>query len=341
MSNLDVVISWTAPGANYGGITAYEVAIADTRSYGAPATETTYCDASTDPVFSERFCAVPMAHLWSTYGLLLGDLVAASVRAYGVNGWSAWSSATASGVEVETVPTQMGAPSEGPSTNEYQIEVLWAALTTTAETGASAILSYNLQGHAGAADTPGAVWESLAGDLSEYPGTSYTVTSGIVEGATYSYRVRAQNLWGWGAASPTVELVASTRPDQVATPTTSINPDTGGLVISWVAPAAHGSPITAYLIEVRDRVASQWIADSSCDGSDSAVVAALECEIPMLTLTASPYSYTLADLIVLRVSAYNAKGWGPTSADNADGALATAVPEQPSAPARASETAPT
>lgn len=219
--------------------------------------------------------------------------------------------------------------------------MLWTALTTSVETGASPILSYNLQGHAGAANTPGAVWESLAGDLSEYPGTSYVVTSGIVEGATYSYRVRAQNIWGWGATSPTVELVASTTPDQVATPTTTIDPSTGGLVISWASPTAHGSPITAYLIEVRDRLASQWAADASCDGSDSAVVAALQCQIPMLTLTAAPYSYTLADLIVVRVSAYNAKGWGPTSTDNAAGALATAVPAQASAPVRASETAPT
>jgi hypothetical protein len=85
----------------------------------------------------------------------------------------------------------MGDPSEGSLTSEYQIEVEWSALTTTAETGDSAILSYNLQWHAGAADTEGAVWESLAGDLSEYPGTSYIVTSGIVEGATYSFRLRA------------------------------------------------------------------------------------------------------------------------------------------------------
>jgi hypothetical protein len=74
----------------------------------------------------------------------------------------------------------MGAPSEGSQTNEYQIEVLWAALTSTEETGASPILSYNLQGHPGASGTEGAVWESFAGDLSEYPGTSYIVTSGIV-----------------------------------------------------------------------------------------------------------------------------------------------------------------
>lgn len=117
LSNLDVRVSWTAPGANFGGITAYELAIEDTN--GARVTESTYCDGSTEPVFSERFCAVPMAHLWSAYGLVLGDLVAASVRAYGVNGWSAWSPSTASGVTVETVPTQMAAPSEGSLTNEF------------------------------------------------------------------------------------------------------------------------------------------------------------------------------------------------------------------------------
>jgi hypothetical protein len=260
LESLDVRITWTAPGDNYGGITAYELAIAD--STGAAVTENTYCDGSVSPVLYELFCKVPMAHLVDTYGLALGDLVAASVRAYGVNGWSAWSSATATGVTIETAPAQVTAPTEGSATSEYQIEVVWTALTTTVETGDSQILSYNLQWHAGAADATGAVWESLAGDLSEYTGTSYIVTSGIIEGATYSFQVRAQNLWGWGEVSPTVELVASTTPDQVATPTTSINGDTGGLVISWTSPTDHGSPITAYLVEVRDRVASQWVADS-------------------------------------------------------------------------------
>ena len=60
-------------------------------------------------------------------------------------------------------------------------------------------------------------------------------------------------------------------------PTTSIDLDTGDLVIQWIAPEDHGSPITAYLIEVRDKVGSSWIESASCDGSLSSVVTALTC----------------------------------------------------------------
>lgn len=79
LESLDVKISWTAPNANYGGITAYELAIAD--STGTAITETTYCGSSTAAVFSQLYCLVPMAYLRDTYGLARGDLVEASVRA--------------------------------------------------------------------------------------------------------------------------------------------------------------------------------------------------------------------------------------------------------------------
>lgn len=98
LDSLEVVISWIAPGDNYGGITAYEISILD--STDTAITEATYCDGSVDPVFSELRCQVPMSYFVSSYGLQLGDIVAASVRAYGTNGWSAWATATAVGVTV-------------------------------------------------------------------------------------------------------------------------------------------------------------------------------------------------------------------------------------------------
>ena len=272
LDSLDVKISWTAPNANYGGITAYELAIAD--STGTAITETTYCGSSTAEVFSQLYCLVPMAYLRETYGLARGDLVEASVRAQGLNGWGAWSSETSSGVTVETAPSQMNTPTEGTLTNEAQIEIEWAALSTAAETGGSTILSYNLQWHDGLDDID-ASWVSLAGDISEYPGTSYIVTLNVERGATYRFRIRAKNLWGYGDYSSTVALVASAAPDQVDTAATSIDSSTGDLVISWVAPDDHGSPITAYRIEVRDKAGSSWTAHSSCDGSSASAVSAV------------------------------------------------------------------
>jgi hypothetical protein len=168
----------------------------------------------------------------------------------------------------------MNTPTEGTLTNEAQIEIEWAALSTAAETGGSTILSYNLQWHDGEDDID-ASWVSLAGDISEYPGTSYIVTLHVERGATYRFRVRAKNLWGYGDYSSTVALVASAAPDQVDTAATSIDSSTGDLVISWVAPDDRGSPITAYQIEIRDKAGSSWAEDASCDGSSASVVSAV------------------------------------------------------------------
>jgi large repetitive protein len=112
------------------------------------------------------------------------------------------------------------------------------------------------------------------GDISDYPGTSYIVTGGIVRGETFSFRLRARNLWGWGARSAEAEIVASRAPAQAAAPTTSVDAGTGDLVLTWSAPDDHGSEVTAYLVEIRDSLGSAWNEHAACDGSNAAVVAA-------------------------------------------------------------------
>ena len=59
-----------------------------------------------------------MARLRDTYGLVLDNLVKVKVQAYNINGWSSWSSETASGVTVQTLPVQMQVPTEGALTSE-------------------------------------------------------------------------------------------------------------------------------------------------------------------------------------------------------------------------------
>jgi hypothetical protein len=60
----------------------------------------------------------------------------------------------------------------------------------------------------------------------------------------------------------------------------------------------------------------------------------------MLTLTSAPYSYVLGDLIVVRLAAYNEKGYGPVGPENTAGGTAKVVPAAPAAPVRGGETAP-
>jgi hypothetical protein len=172
-----VVLSWTQPELNYGGITAYKINIIN--SAGTAVEETTYCDGLASAILASRTCQVPMAYIRTQYGLVRGATIEARVQAQGLNGWGAWSTNSVAGVTVQTEPGQGNTPTEGSQTSEAQVEVQWAALTTSAETGDSPITSYNLEYHVGSTD-PTATWLDLAGEASEYTSTSYILTTGVV-----------------------------------------------------------------------------------------------------------------------------------------------------------------
>jgi hypothetical protein len=80
----------------------------------------------------------------STYNLVLGDSVRAKVRAHNQYGFGAESAVNSAGVAIQTAPAGVTGLVVGPSTSENQIELIWAALTTSTETGGATILSYNL-----------------------------------------------------------------------------------------------------------------------------------------------------------------------------------------------------
>lgn len=78
---------------------------------------------------------------------------------------------------------------------------------------------------------------------------------------------------------------------------------------------------------------------TNCDGSDSSIVSALECLIPMTTLEASPYNYVLGETIVVKVLAYNAEGWSAaSSATTAGTAVLQTIPTTMTTLSRGSST---
>ncbi len=52
----------------------------------------------------------------------------------------------------------------------------------------------------------------LVGYISPYALGSYTVASGVTMGSTYRFKIRAQNVYGWGPYSAVVQIVASDTP---------------------------------------------------------------------------------------------------------------------------------
>lgn len=89
--------------------------------------------------------------------------------------------------------------------------------------------------------------------------------------------------------------------------------------IQWAAPATNGATLTAYEIVVLQKDGTTYSQDlTSCNGASLA--SASQCDIPLATLRASPFSLVLGDLVQVKVRAANNVGFGPYSQANVDGA---------------------
>lgn len=140
-------------------------------------------------------------------------------------------------------------------------------------------------------------------------------------------------MFGWGTYSPVFAIKAAREPGLPDAPTTSIDPVTGGIAITWVAPDARGDDITAYKIEIANKDGTAWSTDAQCDGTKTSIVSSRTCVITMPTLTAAPYSYVFDDVVYVKVSAQNAFGFGAVSPASAStGARIRSVPTAMAAP---------
>jgi hypothetical protein len=174
------------------------------------------------------------------------------VEAYNVNGWGPTSLENVNGASVEVEPLQMTAPVSGVSTLENQIEVQWAALLNT-NTGGASITSYNLVWDKA---TGGTTWYNVLGYEPASLSTSVTLSTDIIAGTTYQFKVRASNVHGWATSFSTITSIkAAQKPSTPDTVTTVIDSTSGGVQITWAAPHDGNQEITEYLIEIRNAVA--------------------------------------------------------------------------------------
>jgi len=192
-----------------------------------------------------NYCIVSIALLRnSPYNLVRLDLIQAEVRAHNVRGWSLYSDFNTIGTTVGTEPDQMTLPTNGVLSDEYMIDVLWDPLTYPAN-GNSPITSYNLEYDNA---NGGFMWYSLVGFHPDSTTLTYRITTGLVPGRTYMFRVSGRNAYGWGDASSFIYIKAATTPDQMISPVTSIDSATGMMRISWISPYNGGDTITLYTI---------------------------------------------------------------------------------------------
>lgn len=124
-------------------------------------------------------------------------------------------------------------------TNEKQIQVDWIALTTVEEIGNSEILSYQL------------VWDSNSGTTNIIASQNLELTKvliGLTRGSDYIFKIRAQNIYGYGEFSDMVTVRASSVPDTMLMIESISVMET--VSISWTAPYNGGESIDQYEVQL-------------------------------------------------------------------------------------------
>jgi len=116
---------------------------------------------------------------------------------------------------------------------------VWEAITSTADTGASAIISY----HSEIDDRLGGGFIEIAGFSSDDDALTQTI-NGLTAGQPYDFRVSAKNAIGWGALSSVVEIIPSAVPG--ITPTVTVTNLGANIKIAWTDADDKGSSITKY-----------------------------------------------------------------------------------------------
>lgn len=267
-----------------------------------------------------------MSDLWSApFSLTLGTTITAVVMAENNYGWSSESLPNSASVLVKTKPTTPGSPVRiDASTNQSQLSISWSLFTTDSQTGGSPISAYTLMWDQG---TSGLSYTQLYSGLD----SSYTQTSGIVEGATYLITLKATNTFGDSPYSTPLRIIAATNPTTPGTVVTSVI--SGKVRLSWSASNGNGVYLTKYMIYIKlGQGSSSYLEEQTyCDGVALGALASPYCDVPMSYLTAtSPYGYIQGETIVAKVVAYNVIGASAESTPNVSGAIGQVVPWAPS-----------
>ncbi len=214
------------------------------------------------------------------------------------------------GVPSVSAPLNLSAAPEAPGAPTNLIAT--ASGTTATVTwsvpsqGTSAITSYTVTPYVG--ETP-----QQSTVISGTPPAATATISGLKGGVTYTFKVTATNGVGTGPSSSPSNPITISSPTAPGAPTSvSATPGNGTASVSWTAPSANGSTITAYTITPYVGTIAQ--TPTTITGSPPVTTATVENLVNGTT-----YTFT--------VTATNGIGTGPaSSASNAVIPTATTAP---------------
>ncbi len=161
-------------------------------------------------------------------GLANGTSYQFMVRAHNSVGWGAWSGLSAAVIPAgpPTAPASLDATSSAVGA----IDLTWAA----ANPNGASITGYNVSANGGTGRGVG-------------PGTNYR-WSALANGTGYTFRVQACNDVGCGSWSASAAATTWGEPAQPGPP--SVSAGNATVNASWSAPAANGSAITGYNVDI-------------------------------------------------------------------------------------------
>ena len=266
-----ILLTWNAPNDNGGAITRYEIEWSDNGApdgtWNGPAIatvpDTAYEDATLDPG-ATRYYRVR------------------AVNATGPGSWSNVRNATTPAA-IPGTPTMLEAQANG----ETAITVSWDPPT---DDGGAEITGYQVRVSIDGTDNSYSTLTSTAGSVRFY------VHGGLKPGETRHYQVRAQNLIGWGAFSPSAFATTLTGVPTAPQLTVQANGATE-IKLSWGKPDDRGSDILGYVLGESD------------DGNDWNALASLGADKTEYAHT----GLTAGTVKRYRVRAFNGNGAGQWS----------------------------
>ena len=156
--------------------------------------------------------------------------------------------------------------------------MIWSA---GAYDGGSPVIDYRISYHAG-----NDAYLTLATGIALPQFTSTALTANVI----YTFKIESRSLVGYSDYSSEIVIRAAAKPSQPIAPQTVVISNTG-VKITWTAPFNGGSPITAYLVKIGQTDGINLSTElASCDGSNSGILSAASCTIPISTLQASPFN---------------------------------------------------
>lgn len=314
VTSTEVAVSWVAPYNGGSPIYAYHI-VMQTSDGVTFAEEPVFCDGTDSTIVSETQCVIEnMQFRVEPFNLPWASHIYAKVLAINLVGSSAYS-AVGNGAIILTTPYAPQNLAENYENSSTIVALVWEE---GVDNGGTPVIDYRIM-----YAIENGSFTVLATGITV---TAYTAES-LSEGTTYSFKVQARNLEGFGEFSEVLTVTAAIVPETPDAPITQWTVD--AVNIYWTEPETNGAAITSYTIEIRQSDQVTYSTElTNCDGSTQEIIDNQFCRIPVQFLKDAPFNLPWGESVFAKVTAFNHRGSSGTS-EAGNGAIIVTRPDPP------------